>query len=45
VSAWATNEFTVLDIINQDHASEFDFDYNTEALLSAIVGGVPTRRR
>lgn len=36
-SAWITDEFIVLDF-SQDHAGEFDFDYDAEALLSAIVG-------
>jgi hypothetical protein len=39
VNAWTTGEFIVLDFTSQDHAGEFDFDYDAEALLSA-VGGV-----
>jgi hypothetical protein len=38
VSAWATDEYIVLDVISEDHAGEFDFDYDPESLLSAIVG-------
>jgi hypothetical protein len=38
VSAWVTDEFIVLDFTSEDHAGEFDFDYDAEALLSAIVG-------
>jgi hypothetical protein len=38
VSAWVTGEFVVLDFTNEDHAGEFDFDYDAEVLLSAIVG-------
>jgi hypothetical protein len=38
VSAWATAEFVVLDFTSEDEAGEFDFDYDAEALLSAIVG-------
>jgi hypothetical protein len=38
VSAWVTGEFVVLDFTSEDHAGEFDFDYDAEALLSAIVG-------
>ena len=38
VSAWVTDGFIVLDFTGEDHAGEFDFDYDAEALLSAIVG-------
>lgn len=33
VSARVAGEFTVLDFTNEDHAGEFDFDYDAEALL------------
>ena len=36
VSAWVTEEFVVLDFTSEDEAG--DFDYDAEALLSAIVG-------
>lgn len=38
VSAWVAGEFVVLDLASQDDAGEFDFDYDAETLLSAIVG-------
>lgn len=38
VSAWVTGEFIVLEFTSEDHAGEFDFDYDAEALLSALVG-------
>jgi hypothetical protein len=38
VNAWSSGEFVVLDVTSEDHAGEFDFDYDPEALLSAIVG-------
>jgi hypothetical protein len=38
VSAWATDEYIVLDVASEDHAGEFDFDYDAGTLLSAIVG-------
>ena len=38
VSAWVADEFIVLEFTSEDHASEFDFDYDAEALLSALVG-------
>ena len=38
LSAWTTDEFVVLDFLSEDDAGEFEFDYATEALLSAIVG-------
>jgi hypothetical protein len=38
VSAWVTGEFIVLDLSSEDHAGEFDFDYDPENLLSTIVG-------
>lgn len=38
VNAWRTGEFIVLELISEDHAGEFDFDYDPENLLSTIVG-------
>jgi hypothetical protein len=38
LSAWVTDEFIVLDFTSEDHAGEFEFDDDAEALLSAIVG-------
>jgi hypothetical protein len=38
LSAWTADEFIVLEFISEDHAGEFDFDYDAAALLSAIVG-------
>jgi hypothetical protein len=38
LSAWVAGEFVVLDFTSEDDAGEFDFDYDAEALLSAIVG-------
>ena len=38
VSAWTTDEYIVLDVTSEDHAGEFDFDYDAATLLSAIVG-------
>lgn len=38
VSARVTDEFIVLDFSSEDHAGEFDFDYEAATLLSAIVG-------
>jgi hypothetical protein len=38
LSTWVAGEFVVLDFTSEDHAGEFDFDYDAEALLSAIVG-------
>ncbi len=38
LSAWVTDEFIVLDLTSEDHSGESDFDYDAEALLSAIVG-------
>ncbi|WP_033293627.1 hypothetical protein [Amycolatopsis jejuensis] len=38
VNAWRTGQFIVLELISEDHAGEFDFDYDPENLLSAIVG-------
>jgi hypothetical protein len=38
VSAGVTGEFIVLDLSSEDHAGEFDFDYDPGPLLSAIVG-------
>lgn len=37
-SAWVTGECIVFDFTSEDHAGEFDFDYDPETLLSAIVG-------
>ncbi|GLY70258.1 hypothetical protein Atai01_68770 [Amycolatopsis taiwanensis] len=37
VSARVTDEFVVLDFISEDHVGEFDFDYDAETWLSAIV--------
>lgn len=37
VSAWVADEFIVLEFTSEDHAGEFDFDYDAEALLSALV--------
>lgn len=38
VSAWVADEFVVLDFTSEDDAGEFEFDYDAETLLSAIVG-------
>ena len=38
VDAWVADEFVVLGFTSEDHAGEFEFDYDAEALLSAIVG-------
>lgn len=38
VSAWVTDEFIVLGFTSENDAGEFDFDYDAEALLSAMVG-------
>lgn len=38
VSAWYTDEHTVLAVTSEDHTGEFDFDYDAAPLLSAIVG-------
>lgn len=38
VNAWSADEFVVLELTSDDHAGEFDFDYDPEALLAAIVG-------
>jgi hypothetical protein len=38
LSARVTDEFIVLDFASEDHAGEFGFDDDAEALLSAIVG-------
>lgn len=38
LSARVTDEFIVLDFTSEDHAGEFDFDHDAEALLSTIVG-------
>lgn len=37
-NAWVTGEFIVLDFTSEDHAGEFDFDYDPETLLSSIAG-------
>jgi hypothetical protein len=38
VDAWPTDEFVVLDFLNDDETGEFDFDYDPYTLLSEIVG-------
>jgi hypothetical protein len=38
LNTWVAGEFVVLDFTSEDDAGEFDFDYDAEALLSAIVG-------
>ncbi|WP_134729252.1 hypothetical protein [Amycolatopsis nivea] len=38
VSAWVTGEFIVLSLSSEDDAGDFDFDYEPQALLSAIAG-------
>jgi hypothetical protein len=38
VTAHTTREFVVLDITNEDHNGEFDFDYGPAAWLSSLVG-------
>ncbi|MEU7788852.1 hypothetical protein [Amycolatopsis sp. NPDC049159] len=38
VSAWTTGEYIVLDFASEDDVGEFDFEYDAETLLSAIVG-------
>jgi len=38
VSAWTADDFIVLEFTSEDHAGEFDFDYDAETLLSAIIG-------
>lgn len=37
-SAWLAGDFIVLDFTSEDHAGEFDFDYDAATLLSAIIG-------
>jgi hypothetical protein len=37
VSAWVSNGFILLDVTGEDHAGEFAFDDDAEALLSALV--------
>ncbi|ADJ47359.1 hypothetical protein AMES_5534 [Amycolatopsis mediterranei S699] len=37
-SAWVTGDFLVLDFTSEDNAGEFDFDYDPQSLLSAIIG-------
>jgi hypothetical protein len=37
-SAWVVGDFIVLDFTSDDEGGEFEFDYDAEALLSAIVG-------
>lgn len=38
LTARTTAEFIVLDLRSEDEAGEFEFDYDAQALLSAIVG-------
>lgn len=38
VSAWSAEEFTVLELSSEDHLGEFEFDYDPETLLPAVVG-------
>lgn len=38
VSGWVAGDFIVLDFTSDDDAGDFDFDYDTSALLSAVVG-------
>ncbi|WP_053722102.1 hypothetical protein [Saccharothrix sp. NRRL B-16348] len=38
VTAWTAGDFTVLDFGIDDESGDVDFDYDTEELLSAIVG-------
>jgi len=38
LNTWVAGEFVVLDFTSEDDAGELDFDYDAEALLSAIVG-------
>nr|WP_228045865.1 hypothetical protein [Saccharopolyspora sp. HNM0983] len=38
VISWVVDECVVLDFTSEDHHGEFDFDYDAETLLSAIVG-------
>lgn len=38
LSAYDTDDAVVLDFTSEDNAGEFDFDYDPETLLSAIVG-------
>jgi hypothetical protein len=37
-SAWVKGDFLVLDFTSEDDAGEFDFDYDPQSLLSAIIG-------
>ncbi len=37
-SAWIVGDFIVLDFTSDDEGGEFEFDYDAEALLSALVG-------
>lgn len=38
LNARVAGGFVVLDFTSEDHAGDFDFDHDTEALLSALVG-------
>jgi hypothetical protein len=37
-SAWVKGDLIVLDFTSEDDAGEFDFDYDPQSLLSAIIG-------
>jgi hypothetical protein len=37
-STWVVGDFIVLDFTSDDEGGEFEFDYDAEALLSALVG-------
>lgn len=38
VTAWTAGKFLILEMVSEDEAGDFDFDYDAEPLLSAIVG-------
>lgn len=38
VSSWAADDFTVLEFSSEDDLGEFDFDYDPETLLPAVIG-------
>ncbi|GAB3433855.1 hypothetical protein [Actinophytocola sediminis] len=38
LNAWVANEFVVLELTSEDDSGESEFDYDGEAVLSAIVG-------